>query len=267
VDRSPSLLLSDLRCRGFSAATKFSLCCRSSSLTGTAFPPPDLREFRVWLRFPGAFGTMRSSDSCWVIGFRLCILRPTAFAEPSSSRWVMPKDFATTSSPLRTWYQRILGFVAGGRLAHHARLTALRFHSKQSRTYGFFRTPPHGSPQILTNPGSTCHFRPAPLPHRCRIPFVRAPGQDLRLNCGAHLRSLDHASHTSSTMPPHRLRRAALHLPLRRPERGLLYFHHGLLVCPAGNRHKYFIARSERLGVQQFAADSLHSRSQCTQWS
>jgi hypothetical protein len=27
----------------------------------------------------------------------------------------------------------------------------------------------------------------------------------------------------------HRLRRAALHLPLRRPERGLLYFHHGLL--------------------------------------
>ena len=33
----------------------------------------------------------------------------------------------------------------------------------------------------------------------------------------------------SSTMSPHRLRRAALHLPLRRPERGLLYFHHGLL--------------------------------------
>jgi hypothetical protein len=29
---------------------------------------------------------------------------------------------------------------------------------------------------------------------------------------------------------PHRLRRAALHLPLRRSERGLLYFHHGLLA-------------------------------------
>ena len=28
---------------------------------------------------------------------------------------------------------------------------------------------------------------------------------------------------------PHRLRRAALHLPLRRSERGLLYFHYGLL--------------------------------------
>jgi len=28
---------------------------------------------------------------------------------------------------------------------------------------------------------------------------------------------------------PHRLRRAAWHLPLRRSERGLLYFYHGLL--------------------------------------
>jgi hypothetical protein len=33
----------------------------------------------------------------------------------------------------------------------------------------------------------------------------------------------------SSTMFPHRLRRSALHLPLRRPERDLLCFHHGLL--------------------------------------
>jgi hypothetical protein len=30
-------------------------------------------------------------------------------------------------------------------------------------------------------------------------------------------------------MSPHRLRRAALHLPTRRSERGLLYFYHGLL--------------------------------------
>ena len=30
-------------------------------------------------------------------------------------------------------------------------------------------------------------------------------------------------------LSPHRLRRAALHLSLRRSERGLLYFHHGLL--------------------------------------
>jgi len=29
---------------------------------------------------------------------------------------------------------------------------------------------------------------------------------------------------------PHRMRRAALHLPLRRSERGPLYFYHGLLV-------------------------------------
>ena len=38
-------------------------------------------------------------------------------------------------------------------------------------------------------------------------------------------------------MSPHRLRRAALHLPLRRSERGLLYFHHGLLGGIA-RRHK-----------------------------
>ena len=35
---------------------------------------------------------------------------------------------------------------------------------------------------------------------------------------------------------PHCLRRAALHLPLRRSERGPLYFHHGLLVsCHINN--------------------------------
>ena len=34
----------------------------------------------------------------------------------------------------------------------------------------------------------------------------------------------------SSTISPYRLRRVALHLPLRRSERGLLYFHHGLLA-------------------------------------
>ena len=37
----------------------------------------------------------------------------------------------------------------------------------------------------------------------------------------------------SSTIYPYRLRRAALHLPLRRSERGLLYFHHGLLGAQA----------------------------------
>ena len=33
----------------------------------------------------------------------------------------------------------------------------------------------------------------------------------------------------------HRLRRAALHLPPRRSERGLLYFHHGLLGGPSSS--------------------------------
>jgi hypothetical protein len=34
----------------------------------------------------------------------------------------------------------------------------------------------------------------------------------------------------SSTISPYRLRRAALQPPLRRSERGLLHFHHGLLT-------------------------------------
>ena len=34
-------------------------------------------------------------------------------------------------------------------------------------------------------------------------------------------------------LSPHCLRRAALHLPLRRSERGPLYFHHGLLAPDA----------------------------------
>ena len=40
----------------------------------------------------------------------------------------------------------------------------------------------------------------------------------------------------SSTICPYRLRRAALHLPLRRSERGPLYFYHGLLGCHFSNK-------------------------------
>ncbi len=41
----------------------------------------------------------------------------------------------------------------------------------------------------------------------------------------------------SSTIFPYRLRRAALHLPLRRSERGPLYFHHGLLAFAPDGRN------------------------------
>ncbi len=62
------------------------------------------------------------------------------------------------------------------------RLTALHFRSPPQRTYGLLQTRPHGSfaaqPAALKPPGQ---FRAAPLPHRCRVPSVRAPGQDFHL--------------------------------------------------------------------------------------
>jgi hypothetical protein len=62
------------------------------------------------------------------------------------------------------------------------RLTALHSRSPPQRIYGLLQTRPHGSfaaqPAALKPPGQ---FRAAPLPHRCRVPSVRAPGQDFHL--------------------------------------------------------------------------------------
>jgi hypothetical protein len=62
------------------------------------------------------------------------------------------------------------------------RLTALHSRSPPQRTYGLLQTRPRGSfaaqPAALKPPGQ---FRAAPLPHRCRVPSVRAPGQDFHL--------------------------------------------------------------------------------------
>ena len=65
---------------------------------------------------------------------------------------------------------------------HPDGLTALRFRSKRSRTYGFHQTPPSRGIRVRAGP--------APLPHRCRVPSIRAPGLDL------HLLSVDHADRT-----------------------------------------------------------------------
>jgi hypothetical protein len=65
-------------------------------------------------------------------------------------------------------------------------------------------------------------------------------------------------------MTPHRLRRAALHLPLRRSERGLLYFHHGLLESEANFRdigYNYDMARGwESKSVEQ-QMENAHTNS------
>ena len=85
----------------------------------------------------------------------------------------------TIPSPIRPWQQRIPGFVAGSRLTHHGRLTALRLRSKWSRTYGFHQTPPRGTLGQHAPKALRCSAA-APLPRRTRVPSVRAPGQDLR---------------------------------------------------------------------------------------
>jgi len=176
--RPPSRLLSAPRpaARGFSAVTKFSLRCRPSSLTGTAFPPPDQRAFRVALRFPAAFGTMRSSDSCRVIDFRPFVLRPAASAEPGRSHWVRPKDFVTIPSPIRPWNQRISGLrrcspTCPPRTPHGASL------SLETITHlRLLPDTPSRVPVTLAGPGSLWCSRSVPLPHRCQVPFVRALG-------------------------------------------------------------------------------------------
>jgi len=72
------------------------------------------------------------------------------------------------------------------------RLTALHFRSPPRRTYGLFQTRPHGNSAAhnraaLEPPGQ---FRTTPLPLRCWIPPIRAPGQDSHLRsqhpCPAH---------------------------------------------------------------------------------
>jgi hypothetical protein len=144
-----------------------------------------------------------------------CVVRPTASAEPSRPPWVRTSDFATIPSPLRARHTRILGFIAVGRLARRASLTVLHLRSKRSRTYGFHQTSPHGTRwsatslrvctgrwRVSTSRPFGCgvgsqfpmgaHMQaaagratrcsgPTPLPRRCRVPSVGAPGQDLPL--------------------------------------------------------------------------------------
>ena len=90
------------------------------------------------------------------------------------------------------------------------RLTALHSRSPPQRTYGLLQTRPRGSfaaqPAALKPPGQ---FRAAPLPHRCRVPSVRAPGQDF------HLRS----QHPYSAHQGSALRAFAFRRPRRVPLR------------------------------------------------
>ena len=149
--------------------------------------------------------------------------------------------------------------------AHPAngRLTALHSRSKPPRTYGFFQTRPHGSPPAPNRSASRPpgQFRAAPLPHRCWVPPVRAPGQDF------HLRSQQHAWHTRRRLAVPVLS-AALDSPGRFAD-GLVRWAgdlptRGRPVQPARATHCYAgcrsIATSRRGGAGSASRSSAGSR-------
>ena len=89
-------------------------------------------------------------------------------------------DHVANTLPVTTNRDRASPLLAGS--PTEQRLTALHSRSPPQRTYGLLQTRPRGSfaaqPAALKPPGQ---FRAAPLPHRCRVPSVRAPGQDFHL--------------------------------------------------------------------------------------
>ena len=104
-------------------------------------------------------------------------------------------DHVANTLPVTAYRDRASPPLAGS--PTRQRLTALHSRSPPQRIYGLLQTRPRGSfaaqPAALKPPGQ---FRAAPLPHRCRVPSVRAPGQDF------HLRSQH--PYPAHQGPPHR---------------------------------------------------------------
>lgn len=90
-------------------------------------------------------------------------------------------------------------FVAAGRLTHHGCLSALRSRSARSLTYGFFQTPPRGSPLPFESRFALV-LQAGALASSVSGSLRQGPGSGLALTC-AHLRSPGHASHTSGRRP------------------------------------------------------------------
>ena len=166
---------------GFSAVAIARQSCTAISSTGTAFPCPPGSTRRAQRALHPPSGTTRSSDFCWAIGHRPFVLGPTGQLAGTQQISLgetlrFRHDRVATTPPGTTG----TGLRCYGP-AHPAgeRLTALHSRSRPQRTYGLLQTRPHGSSAAQTAalepPGQ---FRAAPLPHRCWIPPVRAPGQD-----------------------------------------------------------------------------------------
>ena len=171
---------------GFSAVAIGRPSCTAVSSTGTAFPcPPGLDPTRSAGITPPS-GTTRSSDFCWAIepsSSRPPAYRPSRTGAQQISWGEMLRfrcDHVANTLPVTTYRDRASPPLAGS--PTRQRLTALHSRSPPQRIYGLLQTRPRGSfaaqPAALKPPGQ---FRAAPLPHRCRVPSVRAPGQDFHL--------------------------------------------------------------------------------------
>ena len=168
---------------GFSAVAIGRLSCTAVSSTGIAFPcPPVLDPARSAGITPAFryYAILRL-----LLGHQPSSFRPPAYRQPAGTQQISLGEtlrfrrdrVATTPSDPTTGI--------GHRRCEPARpseerLTALHFRSPPRRIYGLLQTRPRGNPAArdqaaLEPPGQ---FRAAPLPLRCWIPPVRAPGQD-----------------------------------------------------------------------------------------
>ena len=178
---------------GASAVAIGNRSCDTASSTGTAFPSH--RRSNPWAgralpRRPVLHGPPTSAGpSTVVLSFSGLPATPAGTQQISRGKALRFRGDHVATTPLAPT-------GIGHRCRRPARppkdaFTALHFRSPPPRIYGFFQTRPHGSPP--TQPAADeppGELRAAPLPHRCWVPPVRAPGQD------SHLRSQRHARHT-----------------------------------------------------------------------
>jgi hypothetical protein len=145
--------------------------------------------YTVGVTFPPPCGTAHRSLICGVVGFRSCVLRPTAFAGPGRPPRVRPTEFMTIPSPLPSGPDGNWALLLPASSPVRVGLTALHFRSRRSCTYDFQPDVPSRVllHDWLIRPGAPSS---RPCHSRCWVPSVRAPGLDF------HLLSVGHADRT-----------------------------------------------------------------------
>ena len=87
------------------------------------------------------------------------------------------------ASPLRPRHRQESGIAAAGRLAHRGTPYGASLSFATTTHLWPLPDPPSRKPPQRNQPhwGPPGQFRAAPLPHQCRVPPVRVPGQDFHL--------------------------------------------------------------------------------------